>query len=156
MPWTVPQPFPSTRGFGERTPGRLRRLGCRRASAASPLIAPPWEELLEGFASRHIYLFSRETLGDDATVHSRMFGPAAGVPEDPATGSAAGPLGCYLIHHGLVPAGERVPIVCEQGYEIGRPSRMEIEISGDRAEIREVRVGGGCVLIGEGRMRLPQ
>lgn len=115
-----------------------------------------WEELLGGFASRHVYLFSRETLGDDATVHARMFAPAAGVPEDPATGSASGPLGCYLVRHGLVEGGERVPIVCEQGYEIGRPSRIEVEISGDREAIREVRVGGGCVLIGEGRLRIPE
>ena len=114
-----------------------------------------WEDLLGGFASRHVYLFSRETLGDDATVHARMFAPAAGVPEDPATGSAGGPLGCYLVRHGRVPAGDRVPVVCEQGYEIGRPSRMEIAISGDRDAIREVRVGGGCVLVGEGRMRIP-
>ncbi len=114
-----------------------------------------WEELLDGFASRHVYLYSRETLGADATVHARMFAPAAGVPEDPATGSASGPLGCYLVRHGLVEGGERVPIVCEQGYEIGRPSRIEVEISGDRERIREVRVGGGCVLVGEGRMRLP-
>ena len=114
-----------------------------------------WEDLLGGFASRHVYIFSTETLSDDATVHARMFAPAAGVPEDPATGSAGGRLGCYLVRHGVVPAGDRVPLVCEQGYEIGRPSRMEIEISGDREAIREVRVGGGCVLVGEGRMLLP-
>ena len=114
-----------------------------------------WESLLGGFASQHVYIFSRETVNDDSTVHTRMFGPAAGVPEDPATGSAGGPLGCYLVRHGLVPAGDRVPVICEQGYEIGRPSRMEIEISGDRDGIREVRVGGGCVLMGEGRMLLP-
>ncbi len=114
-----------------------------------------WEELLGGFASQHAYLFSRETAGDDGTVHARMFAPAAGVPEDPATGSAAGPLGCYLMRHGLVEAGERVPVVCEQGYEMGRPSRIEVEISGDRRAIREVRVGGSCVLVGEGRMRIP-
>ena len=116
-----------------------------------------WHELLGGFASRHVYLFSRETLGDDATVHARMFAPAAGVPEDPATGSASGPLGCYLVRHGLVSAagGERAAIVCEQGYEIGRPSRIEVEIRLDGERIREVRVGGGCVLMGEGRMRLP-
>ena len=114
-----------------------------------------WEDLLGGFASRHVYLYSHQTLGADATVHARMFAPAAGVPEDPATGSASGPLGCYLMRHGLVAAGERVPIVCEQGYEIGRPSRIEVEISGDRERIREVRVGGACVLVGEGRMRLP-
>ncbi len=115
-----------------------------------------WEKHLGSFASRHVYLFSRETLGDDATVHARMFAPAAGVPEDPATGSASGPLGCYLMRHGLVAGGERVPIVCEQGYEIGRPSWIEVEISGDRAAINEVRVGGGCVLMGEGRLRIPE
>jgi trans-2,3-dihydro-3-hydroxyanthranilate isomerase len=49
-----------------------------------------------------------------------------------------------------------VPIVCEQGYEIGRPSRIEVEISGDAEAIREVRVGGRCVLIGEGRLRIPE
>ena len=114
-----------------------------------------WEELLGGFASRHVYIFSRETEGEDATVHARVFVPAAGVPEDPATGSASGPLGCYLVRHGLVPGGERVPIVCEQGYEIGRPSRIEVEISGDRDAIHDVRVGGGCVLVGEGRLRIP-
>ena len=115
-----------------------------------------WQELLGEFASRHVYLFSRQTLGEDATVHARMFAPAAGVPEDPATGSASGPLGCYLMRHGLVAGGRRVPIVCEQGYEIGRPSRIEVEISGDAEAIREVRVGGRCVLVGEGRLRIPE
>lgn len=112
-----------------------------------------WEELLGGFATRHVYLFSRQTEDPEATVHARMFAPAAGVPEDPATGSASGPLGAYLIRHGLVPGGERVAMRCEQGGEIGRPSRIEVEISGDREEIRGVRVGGSCVLVGEGRLR---
>lgn len=112
-----------------------------------------WEELTAGFATRHVYLFSRETEDPEATVHARMFAPAAGVPEDPATGSASGPLGAYLVRHGLVPGGERVSLRCEQGSEIGRPSRIEVEIRGDREEIREVRVGGSCVLVGEGRLR---
>ena len=114
-----------------------------------------WEELLGGFATPHVHLFCRETESAGATVHARVFVPAAGVPEDPATGSASGPLGCYLVRHGLVPGGDRVAIVCEQGYEIGRPSRIEVEISGDRDRIREVRVGGRCVLVGEGRLRIP-
>ena len=114
-----------------------------------------WEELLGGFATPHVYLFCRETESAGATVHARVFVPAAGVPEDPATGSASGPLGCYLVRHGLVPGGDRVAIICEQGYEIGRPSRIAVEISGDRDHIREVRVGGRCVLVGEGRLRIP-
>jgi trans-2,3-dihydro-3-hydroxyanthranilate isomerase len=131
-------------------------LASRAAVERARLRLDLWEELLADFATPHLYLFSRETVGDGATVHARVFVPAAGVPEDPATGSASGPLGCYLVHHGLVAGGERVPIVCEQGYEIGRPSRIEVEISGDHEAIREVRVGGGCVLIGEGRLRIPK
>ena len=112
-----------------------------------------WQELLGEFVTPHVFLFSRETLNEQATAHARMFAPAAGVPEDPATGSAAGPLGCYLVRHGLVASGDPAAIVCEQGFEIGRPSRIEVEIRGAREAIREVRVGGGCVLVGEGRMR---
>ena len=130
-------------------------LASKAAVGRAKLRMDLWEELLGGFASRHVYVFSTETEASDATVHARVFVPAAGVPEDPATGSASGPLGCYLVRHGLVPAGERVPIVCEQGYEIGRPSRIEVEISGDREAIHGVRVGGGCVLVGEGRLRIP-
>ena len=130
-------------------------LGSKAAVERAKLRMDLWEELLGDFASRHVYVFSRETEGADATVHARVFVPAAGVPEDPATGSASGPLGCYLVRYGLVPGGERVPIVCEQGYEIGRPSRIDVEISGDREAIHEVRVGGGCVLVGEGRLQIP-
>lgn len=113
-----------------------------------------WEELLDGFATRHVYLFSRQTLSPEATVHARMFAPAVGVAEDPATGSASGPLGCYLVRHGLTGRESPVRICCEQGIEMGRPSRIEVEIVHEGGAIRRVRVGGGCVPVGEGRLRL--
>ncbi len=113
-----------------------------------------WWQLLDGFASSHVYLFSRETVDPAATVHARMFAPAAGVPEDPATGSASGPLACYLVRYGLAGDGERAKVRCEQGLEIGRPSRIEVEVWRDGDAVRRVRVGGSCVLVGEGSLRL--
>ena len=67
---------------------------------------------------------------------SRMFAPGLGVPEDPATGSAAGPLAVHLARHGRIAFGERIEI--HQGLEIGRPSRS----AGERARIRRTRSSG--------------
>ena len=68
---------------------------------------------------------------------TRMFAPADGVPEDPATGSAAGPLACHLCRHGLVPFGEEV--VISQGAEIGRPSTLHARAEGTRRADRARR-----------------
>ncbi|MFQ6046937.1 MAG: PhzF family phenazine biosynthesis protein [Gemmatimonadales bacterium] len=100
--------------------------------------------------------FTLETESPEATVHCRMFAPGLGVPEDPATGSAAGALGSYLVHHGIVdaPAG-LARLIVEQGIEIGRPSRIEVTISvGEDGEISRVQVGGRAVTVIEGEVRL--
>ena len=76
-----------------------------------------------------------------------------GANEDPATGSASGPLGCYLVKHGLVPADKAGSIVSAQGVKMGRPSRIHIKIDLAGGEISRVRVGGTSVLVGEGRLR---
>ncbi|HYX48729.1 MAG TPA: PhzF family phenazine biosynthesis protein, partial [Ktedonobacteraceae bacterium] len=55
-----------------------------------------WERVLRDFAAPHVFVFTREVVFPDSTVHSRMFAPAMGIAEDPATGAASGPLGCYL------------------------------------------------------------
>ena len=100
--------------------------------------------------------FAKETENSDATVHCRMFAPGIGVAEDPATGSASGALGCYLVWHNIVrPHNGVARIVIEQGLEIGRDSRIEVEIEvGNGGEITEVRVGGEAVAIIEGEVRL--
>ena len=100
--------------------------------------------------------FSLDTVDADATVHCRMFAPALGVPEDPATGSAAGALAAYLVWHGVVPPHDGVAkIVVEQGLEIGRPSRIHAEIAvGNGGEITDVRVGGRAVTIIVGEVTL--
>ncbi len=100
--------------------------------------------------------FTRETVAPDATVHCRMFAPGLGVPEDPATGSAAGALGAYAVRYGLVAAtGGTARIVVEQGLEIGRPSRINVEVD-ETADgtITEVRVGGQAVTVIEGEVTL--
>ena len=106
---------------------------------------------------RHIgiYLFTTEHVAADVTAYSRMFAPGLGIAEDPATGSACGPLGCYLVRHGLVAAADAHTIVSWQGVAMGRPSRIHIAIAQDATgEISRVQVGGGAVLVAEGTLTL--
>jgi trans-2,3-dihydro-3-hydroxyanthranilate isomerase len=93
------------------------------------------------------YIFTTQTLEPGSTVHGRMYAPWQGIAEDPATGSANGPLGAYLVRHG-VSDGKR--IVSEQGYEMGRPSVLYIRIGGTPERITSVHVGGHCALVGGG------
>jgi trans-2,3-dihydro-3-hydroxyanthranilate isomerase len=91
-------------------------------------------------------------LDDGARVKTRMFGPGMGVHEDPATGSAAGPLAVHLARHGRTAFGETVEI--HQGAEIGRPSVLRARADGSGDEITRVVVGGGAVIVAHGRYRL--
>jgi trans-2,3-dihydro-3-hydroxyanthranilate isomerase len=102
-----------------------------------------------GLTPKGIFIFSVERGGDGATAYSRMLDPDR---EDPATGSASGPLGCYLVRHRLVPASEAGRIVSHQGVKMGRPSRVHIRIAGTAEEITDVKVGGTSVLVGDGRI----
>jgi trans-2,3-dihydro-3-hydroxyanthranilate isomerase len=98
---------------------------------------------------RGLFIFSTEPGADGATCYSRMMG----VNEDPATGSASGPLGCYLVKHGLVDGDKAGSIVSAQGVKMGRPSRIHIKVDLSGGEISRVRVGGTSVLVGEGKLR---
>ena len=98
-----------------------------------------------------VMVFTRETERPEATVHVRMFAPLLGVPEDPATGSANGALGAYLVHHRVATVtGPTVYILSEQGAEIHRPSTLYVEVDRTGEEITAVRVGGQVVPIVEG------
>jgi trans-2,3-dihydro-3-hydroxyanthranilate isomerase len=83
---------------------------------------------------------------------TRMFAPADGVPEDPATGSAAGPLACHLARHGRIGWGEEIEI--SQGAEIGRPSTLYARAHGSSERIERVEVGGSAVVVARGEFRL--
>jgi len=84
---------------------------------------------------------------------TRAFAPGAGVPEDPATGSAAGPLACHLARHGRIAFGEEIEI--RQGAEVGRPSLLLARVDGDAGRIERVEVGGSAVTVARGEFRLP-
>ena len=108
-----------------------------------------WSESLAGTSAQNVFVTSSETAREDSTVHSRMFAPALGVNEDPATGSASGPLGAYLLKYGLVQSGD---MVSEQGFEIGRPSFICIKVRRNESEFSEVSIGGQCVYVGYGTL----
>jgi len=86
--------------------------------------------------------------GNGLRWKTRMFAPADGIPEDPATGSAAGPLACHLARHGLIPFGEEIEI--SQGAEIHRPSTLYARASGTKDAITTVEVGGHAVIVARG------
>ncbi|GMR22024.1 MAG: PhzF family phenazine biosynthesis protein [Acidobacteriota bacterium] len=98
-------------------------------------------------------IFTRECVHDEATVHARMFAPTMGIAEDPATGSASGALGAYLVRRGLVKAEPTAHILVEQGYEMGRPSSIHVEVDTDEQGPVEVRVGGKAVEVADGKLQ---
>ncbi len=106
-----------------------------------------------GMPELPVFLFSLESGGDDATVYSRMFAPEFGIAEDPATGSASGLLGAYLVRHGAVAPERATRLVNLQGVKMERPSRIHISIGTRAGQVSEVRVGGAAVLVGEGTIR---
>ena len=111
--------------------------------------------LESAFSGNHIgvYLFSAERAADDVTTYSRMFGAGLGIGEDPATGSASGPLGCYLVQHGLVSDADALKMVNWQGVAMGRPSRIHIRITrGPSASISRVQVGGQAIVVAAGTL----
>lgn len=83
---------------------------------------------------------------------TRMFGPALGVNEDPATGSAAGPLALHLAHHARIRFDEQIEIV--QGEELGRPSRLWAKAEGTADNVERIEVGGAGVIVARGEFRL--
>lgn len=114
-----------------------------------------WESKLKHVVPPEVFVFTREVEFPGSTVHSRMFAPGLGVWEDPATGGASGPLGCYLVRHGVVRCDGEAAIVSEQGIEMGRPSFIKIRIARrEGGEITEVRVGGQCRFMGEGYLEI--
>jgi trans-2,3-dihydro-3-hydroxyanthranilate isomerase len=84
---------------------------------------------------------------------ARAFVPSAGIPEDPASGSAVGPLACHLARHGLIAFGEEIEVT--QGVEIGRPSTLYARVDGSRDRIENVEVGGRAVIVGRGEFEIP-
>jgi trans-2,3-dihydro-3-hydroxyanthranilate isomerase len=90
--------------------------------------------------------------GSGTRWKTRVFAPALNVFEDPATGSAAGPLALHLARHGLIGFGEQIEI--RQGAEIGRPSLLRARVDGNAARVERVEVGGAAVVVARGVLEL--
>ncbi|WP_370131548.1 PhzF family phenazine biosynthesis protein [Streptacidiphilus sp. EB103A] len=112
-------------------------------------IVPNFQLLGEIAGTNRINCFA----GEGISFTTRMFSPYDYVPEDPACGSAAGPLAAHLVRHGLVRSGQEITL--SQGRQVGRPSTLYANAEGTFDEITSVKVGGGVCLIGGGELLLP-
>ncbi|HSG80864.1 MAG TPA: PhzF family isomerase [Gemmatimonadota bacterium] len=129
-----------------------------RSRAVLDLLAPDLTRLAE--ISRRIgcngyYVFTLEAAVADVLAHGRMFAPAIGIPEDPVTGNANGPLGAYLARHGLAtPRDGRLSFLARQGEAMGRPGTVEVEVDVEGGEPKIVRVAGRAVVVFESELEL--
>jgi trans-2,3-dihydro-3-hydroxyanthranilate isomerase len=129
------------------TLGSIRRIRFRTDLA---------ERIVKKTGATGVFVFTQEVENAGSKVHGRLFAPGEGIMEDPATGSAAGPLGCYLSRYGLTASSGETRSVLEQGIEMGRPSFLHIRIKHSAGEITGVHVGGTCCYMGSGQMELPE
>ncbi len=126
------------------------RRAVENTSGNVPAFAEAIRPLPKGVVD--LYVTCLDPVDRSSTTHSRGFSLVSrSVVEDPATGSASGCLGAYLVHHGLVPVGKVTKMTNEQGYEIERPSKISIEVrTADGGDIESVRVGGTIVHMMDG------
>lgn len=108
--------------------------------------APALKARLADAGAQGCYLYALDPVSDDATAYARFFNPTVGLWEDPATGSAAGPLAWWLNRD----AGDSRRAIVEQGHALGRPSRIELRVARD-----EIWLVGSAVLTAEGRLHVP-
>jgi trans-2,3-dihydro-3-hydroxyanthranilate isomerase len=114
-----------------------------------------WERSFALYWAPHLYVFAHDTDVNSSSLRARMFAPALGIEEDPATGAAATALAGYLgARDGRADATLRWRI--EQGFEMGRPSILDVEADKRDGAIISIRVGGASVLISEGTMEVPE
>jgi len=159
------QPLPSVRPFGDS--------GALLAAIGASSSRLPVEIYDNGVAHVYVALGSREAVaglepdlaalgrdfpgigvncvaGEGRHWKTRMFGPGLGVPEDPATGSAAGPLAAHLARHGLIAYGDEIEI--SQGAEINRPSTLYARAVGSAGRLERVEVGGWALVVGRAQL----
>ena len=113
-----------------------------------------WRSLMDGLGANGIYLFCAMGPAGSQRLRARLFAPGQGIPEDPATGSAAAALPADLVRrHDHADGLHRWTI--EQGIEMGRPSELTVEFVVDGGALTTVRVGGSAVIVSEGTMDVP-
>lgn len=113
-----------------------------------------WESWLRTYWAPQVLVFARDAEREGSDLRARVFVPGLSVPEDPATGSAATALGAYLAARDPQPDAA-LRWVVEQGFEMGRPSILEIEANKAAGEVTAVRVAGECVMVSRGEIDVP-
>jgi trans-2,3-dihydro-3-hydroxyanthranilate isomerase len=152
---------PSEIGFGRHVPSRhsagvpydyvpvtsLDAIGRARASAER------FEKVFTDTEHPGVYVYTQQTTHAGHHFHARMFAPSFGIAEDPATGSAAAGFAGVLMQFEPLGDGEH-GFVIEQGYEIRRPSEIELQITIREGALASAEIGGGAVVVSEGELRL--
>lgn len=121
------------------------------ALARARVVEPHWSRLIAAHGVDSAYLYAP---GEDCDYRARMFSPTAGIPEDPATGSASAILAAQLLANGAMPDGT-TRLTLHQGVEMGRPSTLGLTIEAAGGALTRVRIAGSAVRIGEGRLTPP-
>jgi trans-2,3-dihydro-3-hydroxyanthranilate isomerase len=115
--------------------------------------APHWDAVLQGQGLVGAFLYCRQTVHTGSSFHARMFAPEFGIPEDPATGSAAAAFAGVVHGFDALPDGTHKRVI-EQGYEMGRPSTIALTIEVEHGRLAAVRIGGHAVRVAEGRIEV--
>jgi trans-2,3-dihydro-3-hydroxyanthranilate isomerase len=127
----------------------------RTALAKAKLNRDRWQQLLSNYWTTSVYIFCYDPELPGSSIRARMFDPAFGIEEDPATGSAATALAGYLGSRDRTSDGT-LKWAIEQGFEMGRSSILQVEADKTNNQIQEIRVGGASVLVSEGVMEIPE
>ncbi len=113
-----------------------------------------WDAALKSYWAPDVLVFARNAEREGSAIRARVFVPGQGIIEDPATGSAVAALGGYLGAREAATTGN-FSYVVEQGFEIKRPSILELEVDKNNGEVSAVRVGGSAMMVSEGMMDVP-
>ena len=121
------------------------------AIAKAEVQVTPWFHAFGTNGTGRAYLYCKETMHNAAAYHARMFSPVSGIPEDPATGSAAAAFAGVIQRFDAPPDGLHKRMI-EQGYEMGRPSHISLALEIERGKLQTVRIGGSAVRVSHGRL----
>ena len=146
-------------GFSNHRPSRFSAgtsfafvpIGSREAMARAQVRRPAWDVAFGGQGLVGAYLYSKETFHNNASFQTRMFAPDIGIPEDPATGSAAVMFAGVILAFDSLPDGSHKRTI-EQGYAMGRPSEVSLSLEVKQGKLHNVRIGGASVRVAEGRL----
>ena len=127
-------------------------VGSLEALAKARVIEPAWSEVIGAAGVDSIYLY---TPGPDCDFRARMYSPMAGIPEDPATGSASAILSAQLLAFGALVEGEN-RFTLHQGVEMGRPSVIGLTARVIGGKLAEVRIAGSAVPVSQGQILAPK